>query len=390
MNNSTAAPAPNAKIELPAIPILCVNVRQAAIMTTDGEIRILNHKSAQKLIHQQPVMLCHAPYTAKTMGIDHFSAPSFDILELFAFVHPGRFCVPTPTGIAKALGISPPEDFESTPFTLMEAATALLSDLSQDPYQAKANPLKIAHTMGMQGRVEVGGWPWTPFVFSALGETYDPRIPVNSKSDLNIWKHLPEWSEEAPPPPPSHHPVTKEEAETRLKQLLGDNAEARTQQIDYTKTLTHAFDPKKHEDDPPHVVLAEAGTGVGKTLGYLAPASVWAEKNKGSVWVSTYTKNLQRQVNQELDRLYPDADLKAAKISVRKGRENYLCLLNFEDAAVSTTLSRIPRQAVAVGIMARWIAATNDGDLISGIRLPRMVIRIIGISIHIRISGPPR
>ena len=46
----------------------------------------------------------------------------------------------------------------------------------------------------------------------------------------------------------------------------------------------------------PHLVLAEAGTGTGKTLGYLAPASLWAEKNQGAVWISTYTRHLQRQI----------------------------------------------------------------------------------------------
>ena len=84
--------------------------------------------------------------------------------------------------------------------------------------------------------------------------------------------------------------------------------------------------------DQPQAVLAEAGTGVGKTLGYIAPASLWAEKNRGSVWISTYTRNLQTQIAGELDRLYPDPECKARRVVVRKGRENFLCLLNYEDA----------------------------------------------------------
>ena len=47
------------------------------------------------------------------------------------------------------------------------------------------------------------------------------------------------------------------------------------------------------------MMLAEAGTGVGKTLGYLAPASLWAEANGPAVWVSTYTRALQRQIERE-------------------------------------------------------------------------------------------
>lgn len=364
------APA-TGSISLPDIPALCVNARQAAIMTSDGEIRVVNHETAKQIIHKKPVLLCHAPYTGKQLGAEDILG--FDILELFAFVHPAKFCVPTPTGIAKALGISVPTNFDEQPMALIESARALLSDLRQDIWQAKANPLKIAGVMGGQGQ----GWNWTPYIFDALGEKYDPRIPVVSKTDLNIWKNLPEWSEDAPLPPPSHHPVTGEEARTRLKQLLGAGAEERQQQVNFTSTLTSAFMPRE-ETEEPHVVLAEAGTGVGKTMGYLAPASVWAEKNKGTVWVSTYTKNLQRQVDQELDRLYPDPQLKDNKVAIRKGRENYLCLLNLEEAAAGAALSRNPQQAIALGIMVRWAAATKNGDLVSGTDFPGWLSGLLG------------
>src|SRR5690606_30584739 len=83
------------------------------------------------------------------------------------------------------------------------------------------------------------------------------------------------------------------------------------------------------------VVIAEAGTGTGKTLGYVAPASLWAEKNGAPVWISTFTRNLQRQIGQELVRLHPDERERAARVVTRKGRENYLCLLSFEEAVAS-------------------------------------------------------
>ena len=56
------------------------------------------------------------------------------------------------------------------------------------------------------------------------------------------------------------------------------------------------------------MMLAEAGTGIGKTLGYLAPASLWAEANGPAVWVSTYTRALQRQIERESHAVYPDPD----------------------------------------------------------------------------------
>ena len=379
MNQPSQSAPTTAPISLPDIPAICVNARQAAILTTDGEIRIVNHETAKQIIHQKPVLLCHAPHTCRQLGIDGILG--FDILELFAFVHPTKFCVPTPFGIAKALGINLPTGFDEHPMTLTECAKALLQDLRSDIWQAKANPLKIANVMGGQGK----SWNWTPFIFSALGKTYDPRIPVISKSDLNVWRNLPEWSEEAPPPPPSHHVVTKEEAREQLKKLLGAKSETREQQASYAELLTTAFAPRDEIVDEageiyatPNIVLAEAGTGVGKTLGYLAPASIWAEKNQGTVWISTYTKNLQRQVDQELERVYPDAQLKDNKVAIRKGRENYLCLLNLEENAAGAALSRTPKQAIALGIMARWAAATKDGDLVSGADFPGWLSGLLG------------
>ncbi|HWX90480.1 MAG TPA: ATP-dependent DNA helicase, partial [Rhizomicrobium sp.] len=110
------------------------------------------------------------------------------------------------------------------------------------------------------------------------------------------------------------------------------------------------------------------GTGTGKTLGYLAPASVWAEKNGPGLWISTYTRNLQRQIVQEIAHLWPDPVERAEKAVVRKGRENYLCLLNFEEAAKRTALAPGQR-AIALGLIARWISSGTDGDL-SGVGFP--------------------
>ena len=62
-----------------------------------------------------------------------------------------------------------------------------------------------------------------------------------------------------------------------------------------------------------------------------------AEKNKGAVWISTFTRHLQRQIDGELARLYPDPAERRRRVVVRKGRENYLCLLNYEEALTPAT-----------------------------------------------------
>ncbi|MFO1156029.1 MAG: ATP-dependent DNA helicase [Rhodospirillales bacterium] len=145
--------------------------------------------------------------------------------------------------------------------------------------------------------------------------------------------------------------------------LLGSNAEPRPQQLHYASHAAAAFAPREKAGEP-RVVLAEAGTGVGKTLGYIAPATLWAQKNRGSVWISTYTRNLQRQLDQELDRAYPDLRVKSRKVVVRKGRENLFCLLNFEEASAQLSMRR--EDAVALGLVARWALASRDGDMVGG------------------------
>lgn len=365
-----SVPSPS-DIALPDIPCVALSASQAAILTTDGEIKILPHDRARMILHKKPVMLCHAPFNRARLGLEEFIP--FDVLELFAFIHPGAFTVPTIPGLCKSLGLAHPQDLEDQAFAMIDIARALLSDLQNDAHKSKADPIKIAETMGMNGK----GWGWTPFIFSALGQQYEDSLPLTPRSALNVWKKLPEWAEDAPEPPPSHHGVTAEEAQTRLQSLLNaQGAEDRPEQMKYTAQMAQIFDPPK-DGLPPHIVLAEGGTGTGKTLGYLAPASLWAEKNKGSVWISTYTKNLQRQIDQELERLYPDSDVKNIHVATRKGRENYLCLLNLEDLSNGVLTARSYTNAIAAGIMARWTAVTKDGDL-TGADFPGWLPGLLG------------
>jgi ATP-dependent DNA helicase DinG len=110
------------------------------------------------------------------------------------------------------------------------------------------------------------------------------------------------------------------------------------------------------------MLLAEAGTGTGKTLGYLTPASLWAQASGGTVWVSTYTKALQRQLRREAARIWgPNPG--PARVVVRKGRENYLCLLNLEDALQGGFQARA---GIMAQLVARWAAYSADGDMIGG------------------------
>ncbi len=333
-------------------PALVARASGAVWRAADGTIETIAASEARARIAAgaRPVV-CHAPNVARRLGLAAIEAR--DALELFAFVRPAVFCLPTPRGLAAALGLPLPETPEAEAEALAGAVRSLLAALAALDEAEAARAGAIAAVMAR------GGWPWAEAVRAALG----PSMAETAAGGLDVWRRLPEWAETPPQGAPGALPVEPAEARERLAALLGADAEPRPQQADYASAVTAAFQPRDDEGAP-RVVLAEAGTGVGKTLAYLAPASLWAERNRAPVWISTFTRNLQRQIDGELDRLYPDARTKARKVVLRKGRENYLCLLNMEEAA-SAAAAR-PRGAAALGLVARWAAASRDGDMLGG------------------------
>ncbi len=349
-----AAPISDRSLQLPAAPILSVGLTRAVWLDQDGELNELSLREAAVRARQEAPILCHAKAVARRLGCDPFAA--FDLLELFAFVRPARFCTPTPRGLANELGLLTPESLDAEVSALPQIALALLRELAARSSRRDPSAHDIAWAMAQTG------WRWGPAVLSAVHLT-DSGDERHRARGLHVWDFLSEWNEVPPSAPPGSESVTASEARQRLSELLDSEAEARPQQADYASAISQAFGPRSAADQP-NLVLAEAGTGTGKTLGYIAPASLWAQKNQGPVWISTYTRNLQRQLDDELSKLYPEPRLKSERVVIRKGRENYLCLLNFDEAV--TGLASRGSDGVAVGLMARWAAWTRDGDMVGG------------------------
>jgi len=352
-------------------PALLATARSALWLSGDGEIEKLTVSEVTQRAAGAFPLVCHAPATAARLGLDLLAAR--DLLELYAFVRPATFCLPTIRGLCEALDLSLPSTPEDELIRLTEAANVLLDEL--EDMAALASP-EFRDTALMMAR---GNWPWGQDVLAALGIDPNPAKKPRPGAGLDIWKSLPTWEEPPPATPPGSQPVESREARLRLAQLIsaGPNlAEARPTQSDYASAASEAFAPRE-EEDRPKVVLVEAGTGVGKTLGYVAPASLWAEKNGAPVWIATYTRNLQRQIDGELDRLHRDSAEKRRRVVIRKGRENYLCLLNYQEAVMRTGL--VPENAVGLGLLARWALASRDGDMIGG-DLPAWLSDLIGRS----------
>src|SRR6266496_1888469 len=112
------------------------------------------------------------------------------------------------------------------------------------------------------------------------------------------------------------------------------------------------------------VGLLEAGTGVGKSLGYLLPALRWAAMNGERTVVSTNTINLQEQlVRKDLPFLARALEAEqTVRFALLKGWRNYLCLLRLEQARLIGA-DLIDDLDGGIEAIARWAAETRDGSL---------------------------
>ncbi|GAA0281756.1 ATP-dependent DNA helicase [Alteraurantiacibacter aestuarii] len=313
----------------------------------DGETRTLGKGEAVMAAADTPLLIINAPLVATRLGYPDLSG--LDLLELFAFIHPARFCVPTPKGLAHALGLEEPEGGDDVPAFLQQAAAMLLATCQADEWKEREGAWSALQSLA---RLR---WPWA--------QVLAPHIRQPEKAEKWLFSRLPEWEEAGERPQPVQITLDDDAVLAQLARLTGTGAEDREGQRNYASNVARIFAPRSKRDAP-HMLLAQAGTGIGKTLGYLAPASLWAGASGGTVWVSTFTKNLQRQLRSESARAWPEERPDGTRpVVIRKGRENYLCLLNLEDALQGGFGGRA---AILAQLVARWAAYSRDGDMIGG------------------------
>lgn len=134
--------------------------------------------------------------------------------------------------------------------------------------------------------------------------------------------------------------------------------EPRAGQREMAEAVAHALEHNT-------VLLAEAGTGTGKTLAYLVPAIL----SRRRVLVSTGTKNLQEQIYyKDLPELREALDVPFTATCM-KGRSNYLCLHRFETFRDDPQAMAFADPEVVQAI-AEWAADTDSGDRSELVGLP--------------------
>ena len=333
--------------EIPALPALHASHAGLWLGAPDGTVQEIAKGQAINACADTPVLMLNAPLVAARLGYPDLSG--LDLLELYAFLHPARFCVPTPKGLAAALSIDPPEDDAATPAFLRKALAAMLAVCGREGWAERHGAWSTLQSLAR------ARWPWAQVLAGFVAKP--------ERAERWVFATLPEWEETPERPQPAQVAISDEEVGAQLARLTGEGAEKREGQRAYAAEVARIFAPRESRGRP-HLLLAQAGTGIGKTLGYLSPASVWAQRAQGTLWVSTYTKNLQRQLRRESRRAWPEKRADgSAPVVVRKGRENYLCLLNLEDAMQGGFAGR---GAILAHLVSRWAQYSRDGDMVGG------------------------
>ena len=156
------------------------------------------------------------------------------------------------------------------------------------------------------------------------------------------------------------------------------NYEYRAEQVQMLRAVARAFSEGRH-------LIVEAGTGTGKSVGYLIPAAMWAKQNGERVVISTNTLNLQDQlVRKDIPDLQVALDLDF-KVAVLKGRSHYLCPRRLE------TLRRHgPKTADEMKLLAKvlvWLHETQGQTDAAGLPLQEISMGPHEQAVWLRVSA---
>ncbi|RJE90080.1 ATP-dependent helicase DinG [Paenibacillus sp. 1011MAR3C5] len=173
-----------------------------------------------------------------------------------------------------------------------------------------------------------------------------------------------EWSEEKPPredDPSGEEALDGMSFEDYLAEVKSrfqnkfERYEDRESQVIMFREVYEALTQDKH-------LLIEAGTGTGKSLGYLIPALYYSLQSKSKIVVSTHTINLQEQLRQRDLPLLSEVLPFPFKASIFKGRGNYLCLRKFEGKLNAQDMVAPIEDPITAAQMVVWLGETETGD----------------------------
>ena len=110
-------------------------------MAEGDTVREASRGEAIARLADTPHILLNAPLVGQRLGYADVSG--LDLLELFAFLHPARFAVPTVAGLARAVGVDPPSGDAAAAALLIRIAAKLLDVLDGPDWPERAQSSSI-------------------------------------------------------------------------------------------------------------------------------------------------------------------------------------------------------------------------------------------------------
>src|SRR3569623_434736 len=111
----------------------------------DGDVREASRGEAIARAAETPHIILNAPLIGQRLGYPELSGA--DLLELFAFVHPAQFAVPTAAGLTRKVRLAPPASDAEAVGTLRVIAQQLLATLSDADWQQREGAWTVNATL---------------------------------------------------------------------------------------------------------------------------------------------------------------------------------------------------------------------------------------------------
>ena len=295
--------------------MLVTGLSDAAWLDPTGEIAELSFEDAAARINDgiRPI-LCHAPATARRLALRRFQC--FDVLELFAFVRPLDFCIPTPRGLGETLGIESGHRPSDGAIGLIQAPRHCCENWARPTTETRARLL------GQWRRADgVGGLrSWRHLVRKAR--------PIRRVRRLRARRLAPPAGMVgacAAAAAGISMPVEPEErgiASTICSMPMRNRGRARRTTRLRLRARSGRVTRRAHR-----TLSWRKQERASARHSVISRPPAFGRKRTRHPFGFRPIHGTYNQIDQELDRLYPDPALKARRVVVRKGRENYLCLL---------------------------------------------------------------
>lgn len=320
----------------------CINVFNSANNTTT----VYSNADFNTLINNNIVVVCNKNYFTSHSNL-------LDVLELILMVYGNINVNASIPSIANYFNLA----------TIPNNSQLLYSIVQCVLHYATCMDIHNASVVySLCSYLQKHNWLWASIILNCINKSN-----VYIKDYYNVWKYIDKYKEDTEDHNNFKHnaedviPVNTAHVLEVLKEITLKFNSSRVEQQNYTKFIANCF--ANYTVDNTHITnfaIANAGTGVGKTLGYLANAIAFVNKNPNKqVVISTYSKNLQKQIYQNLQEIFKH---NPKQIALAKGSNNYVCLLNYNYLLNSFN----PSHVVMLTLLARVLIETQSGDLVGG------------------------